>query len=334
MSISTLACRYGVNGQTLRKQYKEKISGYRQWDQLPHAVEYLLFPENVGADMSLDETCLSNGEVYTVLTDKSARGRKGALAAIIRGVATDKVSAVLLRLPRERRKAVRSITTDLSSAMMLTARRVFPAARLVNDRFHVQQLMSEAVDQLRIRFRWQVLEEENKAMRAHREKRKAARSKQEREAIGSWEPSRMVNGETLPQIMARSRHVILKHESKWNGQQKARAAVLFDKFPPLRQAYRLSMKLTEIFNRKSTPDQARLNLARWYDEVEKFGHNEFSRVLDTFENHNRTITNYFEERLTNASAESFNAKIKAFRSQFRGVGDIKFFMFRLATQYA
>ena len=333
MSISTLACRYGVNGQTLRKQYKEKISGYRQWDQLPHAGEYLLFPENVGADMSLDETCLSNGEVYTVLTDKSARGRKGALAAIIRGVATDKVSAVLLKLPRERRKAVRSITTDLSSAMMLTARRVFPAARLVNDRFHVQQLMSEAVDQLRIRFRWQVLEEENKAMRAHREKnkamrahrekRKAARSKQEREDIGSWEPSRMVNGETLPQIMARSRHIILKHESKWNEQQKKRAAILFGQFPPLRQAYRLSMKPTEIFNRKSTPDQARLNLA-----------SEFSRVLDTFENHNRTITNYFEERLTNASAESFNAKIKAFRSQFRGVGDIKFFMFRLATQYA
>ncbi len=44
--------------------------------------------------------------------------------------------------------------------------------------------------------------------------------------------------------------------------------------------------------------------------------------------------NYFDRRLTNASAESFNAKIKAFRSQFRGVGDIKFFMFRLATLYA
>ncbi|MBQ5714039.1 MAG: transposase, partial [Bacteroidaceae bacterium] len=42
----------------------------------------------------------------------------------------------------------------------------------------------------------------------------------------------------------------------------------------------------------------------------------------------------FEDRLTNASAESFNAKIKAFRTQFRGVGDIKFFMYRLATLYS
>ncbi|WP_354668942.1 transposase, partial [uncultured Muribaculum sp.] len=50
--------------------------------------------------------------------------------------------------------------------------------------------------------------------------------------------------------------------------------------------------------------------------------------------HNTTIINYFERRLTNASAESFNAKIKAFRTQFRGVGDIRFFMFRLATLYS
>ena len=218
--------------------------------------------------------------------------------------------------------------------MMQTVKKVFPGATLINDRFHVQQLMSEAVDRLRIRLRRQVLEEENKAIKEYRAGRKAAKSRTEREAIGQREPCRMANSETMPQVMAGSRHIILWHESKWNEQQKARAAILFAQFPPLRQAYRLSMKLTEIFNRKSTPGQARLNLARWYDEVEKSGHNEFSRVLETFENHNRTIINYFEERLTNASAESFNAKIKAFRSQFRGVGDIRFFMFRLATQYA
>ncbi|MDB0730605.1 transposase, partial [Phocaeicola vulgatus] len=56
--------------------------------------------------------------------------------------------------------------------------------------------------------------------------------------------------------------------------------------------------------------------------------------LDTFSNHSTTIINYFEERLTNASAESFNATIKAFRSQLRGVADVKFFMFRLARLYA
>lgn len=144
----------------------------------------------------------------------------------------------------------------------------------------------------------------------------------------------MENGETLPQIMARSRHIILKHKTKWNGQQKARAKILFSKFPDLENAYGLFLKIVDIFNAKVSPDVARLNLARWYNEVEAFGNNEFNKVLETFENHNTTIINYFERRLTNASAESFNAKIKAFRTQFRGVGDIKFFMFRLATLYS
>ena len=334
MSISTLAARNGLNGQTLRKQYKEVISGYRLWNQLAHADEYILFPENFGADMSLDETCLSNGDVYTILTNKEAHGDKGALAAMIRGVASDTVSAILRKIPLKQRLKVKTVTTDLSSSMMLTVRNVFPGASLVNDRFHVQQLVSEAVDQLRIRHRREVLDTENKAIREHRQKRKKAASKEERDRIGQWEPVRMENGETMPQIMARSRHIILKHKSKWNDQQKIRARILFGKFPDLEKAYGLFLKLVDIFNQKTSAGVARLNLARWYNEVSAFGNNEFDKVLETFENHNTTIINYFERRLTNASAESFNAKIKAFRTQFRGVGDIKFFMFRLATLYS
>lgn len=334
VSIATLAARNGLNGQTLRKQYKEVISGYRSWDQLDHAGDYILYPENIGSDMSLDETGLSNGEVYTILTNKAAHGGKGALAAMIRGVATDTVSAVLRLIPLRKRLGVRTVTTDLSSAMMLTVRRSFPRASLVNDRFHVQQLMSEVIDQLRVRYRWEVLDAENRAIRQHRERRKNAGSKAERELIGPWEPERMENGETMPQVMARSRHIILRHKSKWNDQQKARAKILFGRFPDLEKAYALSLRLVEIFNRKSKPEVARLDLARWYNDVEVFGNDEFNRVLETFYNHNATIINYFEARLTNASAESFNAKIKAFRSQFRGVTDIPFFMYRLAMLYS
>ena len=329
-----IASRNGLNGQTLRKQYKERISGYRTWGQLVHAEEYMLFPDNFGADLSLDETCLSNGEVYTILTNKAAHGGKGALAAMIRGVASDTVVAVLRRVPYEIRQKVRTVTTDLSSAMMMTARAAFPKAMLVNDRFHVQRLVSKAIDQMRIGLRWEILAEENKAIRAHRARRKAARTRAEKDLVGEWEPERMENGETRPQIMARSRHIILTHKSKWNAQQQERAGILFRMFPRLEQAYNIYLELVDIFNKKSVPSEARLNLARWYNKVEDFGDEGFNKVIETFENHSYTIINYFVDRLTNASAESFNAKIKAFRSQFRGVGDIKFFMYRLATLYS
>ena len=294
----------------------------------------MLFPNNFGDDMSLDETCLSNGEVYTILTNKAAHGGKGALAAMVRGVASDTVSEILKKVPREIRRRVKTVTTDLSSAMMLTVRTVFPKAMLINDRFHVQQLVTDAIDQMRIGFRWQVLAEENKAIKEHRAKRKAVHTRAEKDLIGEWEPVRMENGETKPQIMARSRHIILMHKTKWNTQQQERAAILFRMFPKLEEAYNIYLELVDIFNKKSKPAEARLNLARWYNKVEAFGDDGFSKVIETFENHNATIINYFQDRLTNASAESFNAKIKAFRTQFRGVGDIKFFMYRLATLYS
>ncbi|WP_449401687.1 transposase [Flavicella sediminum] len=50
--------------------------------------------------------------------------------------------------------------------------------------------------------------------------------------------------------------------------------------------------------------------------------------------HYDSIANFFNNRSTNAAAESFNAKIKDFRRSFRGVTDIKFFLFRLANIYA
>lgn len=329
-----LATRNGLNGQTLRKQYKEKISNYRNWEQLEHAQEYMLFPDNFGDDMSLDETCLSNGEVYTILTNKAAHGGKGTLAAMVRGVASDTVSRILTKVPREIRRKIKTVTTDLSSAMMLTVRTVFPKATLVNDRFHVQQLVTDAIDHMRIGYRWQVLDEENKAIKEHRAKRKAAHTRAEKDLIGKWKPELMENGETKPQIMARSRHIILMHKSKWNEQQQTRAAILFKMFPKLEVAYNIYLELVDIFNKKSKSAEARLNLARWYNKVEAIGDNEFSKVIETFENHNATIINYFQNRLTNASAESFNAKIKALRTQFRGVGDICFFMYRLATLYS
>jgi hypothetical protein len=47
------------------------------WNQKSHAKEWLIFPENIGKRLSIDETSLSNGELYTILTNKAAKGKKG-----------------------------------------------------------------------------------------------------------------------------------------------------------------------------------------------------------------------------------------------------------------
>jgi transposase len=75
-------------------------------------------------------------------------------------------------------------------------------------------------------------------------------------------------------------------------------------------------------------------LAQWYNAVEEAGFKSFNTIAKSIEAHYLTILNYFDNRSTNASAESFNAKIKAFRAAFRGVKNSSFFLFRLSNIYA
>ena len=46
------------------------------------------------------------------------------------------------------------------------------------------------------------------------------------------------------------------------------------------------------------------------------------------------VLNYYDDRNTNASEHSFDPKIKAFKSQFRGAGDISFLFKRLIKLFA
>ncbi len=59
----------------------------------------------------------------------------------------------------------------------------------------------------------------------------------------------------------------------------------------------------------------------------------FLAAAESIRLHEPTILNYFINRSTNASAESFNAKLKNFRTLVRGVRDKKFHLFRIAKLY-
>lgn len=305
-----------MEGTGLSRQYKEIFSGYRRWKQLPHAEEFVLFPQNVGPNLAIDESSLSCGELYTFVTNRDAHGGRGALVAAVRGTKAETVTAVLERIPLARRKTVREITLDLSSSMMLIARRSFPKATVTNDRFHIHKLYYDAIDDLRISFRWMARDVENGEMDRCRK------------GGVPYTPFRYANGDTRKQLLARAKYILTKHASKWTRSQRWRADIIFEFYHELKAAYDLAMELPDIFNMKVDKDVARLHLARWYDKVDRMDGGQFRTVTETFRNHYDTILNYFVSRSTNAGAESFNAKVKAFRSQFRGVTDIPFFLFR------
>lgn len=306
----------------MEEQYRDHLSNFHSWDQLEHASDWILFEENIGPFLSIDETALSQGELYTVLTNKEAKGKKGALIAMIKGTNSEKIRAILDRIPSWKRNKVKEITLDMAATMEKIAKYSFPKAILVTDRFHVQKLAYDAVQEMRIKYRWEAIEQENKEIELAKELRK------------KHIPDVLENGDTLKQLLARSRYLLFKSKSSWTPSQIHRAEILFHRYPALEKAYNLSMQLGNIFHTVKVKGIAFTKLAQWYNNVEQADFKSFNTVARSIEAHYPTILNYFNNRSTNASAESFNAKIKAFRSAFRGVKDVSFFLFRLANIYA
>jgi transposase len=311
-----------LDGKQLQQQYKDHISDYRDWVQREHASEWLLYPENTGPHLSIDETSLSNGELYTIITNKAARGRKGSLVAMVKGTQAGSIIEILRKIPKRIRSKVREVTLDMAASMGMIVSRCFPKASKVIDRFHVQKLVYDAVQEVRIKYRWEALDYENQAIEVAKR------------ANLPYQPEILANGDTLKQLLARSRYLLFKHHDKWTASQVQRSRLLFDRYPVIEQAYRLATGLGTIFRSCKSKEQAFKKLALWYNAVEDCGLDSFKTVARSIQTHYLDILNFFNNRSTNASAESFNAKIKAFRSSSRGVRDIPFFLFRLTKLYA
>ena len=292
------------------------------WDQLSHAENWLLFPENLGPYLSIDETSLSNGELYTIIINREAHGGKGAIVAIVKGTKADDVIAVVEQIPEEAPQMVQEVTLDLSESMRKIVRRCFTSAIRVIDRFHIQKLACDAVQEIRIGHRWEAIQEETEA----RQEAKGLKKK--------YVPPTIENGDTRKELLARSPYLLFKSAEKWTESQKRRAAILFREYPDIKRAYSLSHSLRMIFNKRSIKAGARTNLAKWYQEVEQSGFDSFNTIAATLYDRSEEILNFYINRASNAAAESFNAKIKQFRAQLRGVIDILFFLYRLTKIYA
>ena len=142
---------YCVNSKYFTGLYRNKFSGYAEWREDGLDCGVYFNSANIGPYMSLDETCLSNGEVWTLLTNKDGHGGRGTLAAAFPGTKSDEIITTLIgAMGKTLRRKVKEVTCDLSRSMMLIAAEVFYNAHVVNDRFHVQQLYNEAVDEIRV----------------------------------------------------------------------------------------------------------------------------------------------------------------------------------------
>lgn len=271
--------------------------------------------------MSIDEVSLSKGELYTYVTNKAAKGKKGTLVASIKGTLSADIIAVLQKIPIQQRKEVKEVTLDMANNMAYAVKMAFPEAMLTTDHFHVIRLGMEALQHIRIKYRWEEIDKENQAIKEAREK-----------AV-KYKPELLANEDTPKQLLARCRYIIAKKTGEWTKSQQQRATLLFERYPLLGKAYKHILHLRGIYTNENR-DKAKEALLDWLQKTKELGIKEFNTLANTLQDKMEPILNYFVYRNTNANAESFNSKIKLFRANLRGVTDTQFFLFRLEKLFA
>jgi len=321
-TITNIASYFQVSSDKLQRHYKNQVSGYRQWEQLNHAEDYLIFPENITDQISIDEVSLSKGELYTIVTNKNANCKnKHSLIAVVNGTDAKTIESVLTKISISERSKVKEISMDMAPNMALAARNSFFNSTAVIDRFHVVRLVCDAMQHLRTSLRWQAIDNENIAIKDAKEK-----------GI-KYKPTLLPNGDTLKELLVRCKYLLYKYEEDWTLNQKKRAEILFSIYPQLKVAYKFCIEFRNIYKCKEK-QQALRKINEWKKKVAEAEIKTFNTVINSIEHHLENILNFFDNRNTNANAESFNSKIKNFRANLRGVTDVKFFLFRLNKLFA
>jgi transposase len=154
---------------------------------------------------------------------------------MVKGCESENVSKILKKISKYKRHKVKEVTLDMAASMQKIVTDCFPRAEQVTDRFHVQKLAFDALQEIRIAHRWDAIDQENKEYKLAKETGK------------KFTPEILENGDTHKQLLARSRYLLFKAQSKWTPKQGQRAKVLFKYYPDIEKAYKLSQELGSIY---------------------------------------------------------------------------------------
>jgi len=344
-----------IDSGKIRRWYRDVLSGFIDGGQSSiheNDLEYITpqtgeikkisvpicMPENIGENMCIDEKQIGE-DVYTIISNNET----GKIAF----VADTTISPELYEATspiREELRNVKVINRDLAIWYKKFCTLAMPHADQVGDKFHVIQLLLDAEQAVRVRYRREIDSEKRKAFeefKAQEQKRKQAIEAEGKKFKGKkfvLNEKILGNGETPSQILARGRYLLYKFPHQWTNKQKERSSFLFDEFPELETAYQLSCEFRTWFSKDNIGKhelKLEQELYQWYENVEIAGIVELMNFSSTVERNQEYIENYFRHNgSNNAKAENKNGKIKQFINSNQGTRDRDFFFFRLKKYYA
>jgi transposase len=348
--ISAALC---VEPQKLWRWYRDSLSGYTeasvQKEHHRYDIRYrekgvekevrvpILKPENIGPNMAIDEKQIGE-DMHTVLTNRDT-----GKIALLAGTLKAKELGMLVTHFEGKGFGVKTMTRDLSNSYDWFGREAFPNAAHIADKFHIVKALLDAGQDVRVRYRQEILRDKRLRHEQHKQQEKQRRLQCELEGK-RYSPKKFVyteqktqNGETPLELLSRGRFLLFKYENQLNENQRARASSLFKLYPEIEKAYRLSCMFRKWYSREHVGRnrlEINLELNQWYRLVEQSDIDEMLNFKSLVERNEPIIKRYFDDGQTNAIAENINSRIKRFIMINQGTRDREFFYFRLKNYFA
>lgn len=229
--------------------------------------------------IGIDEKAFSKGQSYlSLLYDLD----KSTVEAISDGHDTESGIACFSQLSAEQIDSVQAVAMDMSASYVQAAKQVFPLAeeKIVHDRFHVMQLATKAVDQVRRGEHRRLKEEDDDRL-------------------------------------AKTRYLWLTSQENLTEKQQAALDKVFDLQLETGKAWGYKEMLRDLWHHDDAASAA-LYFHDWYRRVIHTRLEPMKKVARTIKARLANVVSYCTHGITNAVAEGINSKIMSIKRRVGG----------------
>lgn len=247
--------------------------------------------------LGIDEIALKKGhDEYVVII--SAKDNLGELSvvAVLPNRLKATVKAFLESIPDHLKKTVKNICTDMYDGFVNAATEVFGSRAVVVDRYHVAKLYREPLDDLRI-----------------------SEMKRLKVTLSHEEYAKLEN---MMWIIRKKHECLTK-------QEKSILEFMYKYSPKLKEAHKLALRLTQVFNTHQNRKRALSKLNHWIARVQSSTTSCFNKFIKTLNKYKVCILNYFKSRKNSGFVEGLNSKIKVLKRRCYGISNPKTLFQRL-----
>lgn len=247
--------------------------------------------------LGIDEIALKKGhnEYVVIISAKDNLGELSVVAVLPNRLKAT-VKAFLESIPDHLKKTVKNVCTDMYDGFVNAATEVFGSRVVVVDRYHVAKLYREPLDELRI-----------------------SEMKRLKVTLPHEEYAKLEN---MMWIIRKKHECLTK-------QEKSILEFMYKYSPKLKEAHKLALRLTQIFNTHQNRKRALSKLNRWIARVQSSTTSCFNKFIKTLNKYKVCILNYFKSRKNSGFVEGLNSKIKVLKRRCYGISNPKTLFQRL-----